>query len=258
MYMHDAEWDENEPKDVARPSDGPESALFYRHTADAARSIMERAGIVYTSAGFWNPATGGTAALSDHDLIVPSYVGWHKVFGVIVDFFPRGWAPDQWGHLCQTGTTKRPSAAGGWGSVTGWQFSAGGNAQGRVYGCRSTDLDLNIIDPAAVARWLGSTLDRPPVDPPVIINPTPGWHPPAGIPEEDDDMARVGPYFVRKTGTPEVFLTDGRMMTRRHIGSPDELRDVQWQFVNANHPADAVNAIVEVDDLDAFGVDISR
>lgn len=140
------------------------------HETDRARFSLG-----YTNASFWNggPLKGRIAPtfwdqlagrytpeweddlafLHSHDFIQARYPGQHKAAGMIVDYLPRGKPPAEW-EVVAMGTGKEPPNLAlrdrPW---DGWQWSAGGNAQGPVYGCGSNDLDLNIIRPDAWERW---------------------------------------------------------------------------------------------------------
>lgn len=107
---------------------------------------------VYPPANVTDPARGGSPAKLDAWLAsAPQVTG------------PAGW--DAWAFL-QAPDGPRPPAGGQW---SGWQFSAGYNRQGHTYGVSSGDVDLNIVDADAWARWTGrtTTAPTPPVSKPV-------------------------------------------------------------------------------------------
>lgn len=150
------------------------------HVVDAGSA---RFSIGYSGASYWNRTmtpgrfdrafgrfTGEWADdlefLHSHDFIHARYPGWHRVpplVGKIVDYLPRGVAPAAWSQVALA-TGKEPAELAGrprtWDA---WQWSAGGNAQGPVYGCQSSDLDLNIARAEAWARWANSTKPPDPV-----------------------------------------------------------------------------------------------
>lgn len=155
--MLDAEWYANEggPNPVIK---GQPYVDFCRRFIDALDEVTP---IIYTSASFWDdysvdPSTRIRAEFADLaalDTIIADY-RWQPCstcHDPIADsVHPSEWADQVFGH-----TSRLPSLPRGWdGTIEGWQFSAGGNAQGPVYGMKSGDLDLNIADPAAVARWV--------------------------------------------------------------------------------------------------------
>lgn len=135
---------------------------------------------VYTNDGYWRPLfTGVGSSLTDCDVIVATYP--HYGQGRSADVV-AGYRPDQWEERAFTFAPNGPLTPAGFDGWDAWQFSAGFNQQGPVYGASSGDLDLNFADEAAVARWLDTI--KPP-DPPHPIRPDEN-------PEESDmDQFRI-------------------------------------------------------------------
>jgi hypothetical protein len=61
--------------------------------------------------------------------------------------------PSTWETFAFEHQPAGPKAPRGVSEWAAWQFSAGFNRQGSTYGVSSRDLDLNIVDPTAWARW---------------------------------------------------------------------------------------------------------
>jgi hypothetical protein len=115
--------------------------------------------MIYTSPSFWNAWGAPEAFFGSFDTIIANY----KFQKVGSDHIVDGVPPSQWPDLV-LGRASLPGLPAGWdGTLEGWQFSAGYNSQGPVYGCQSGDLDLNIVTTEALSRWYGG-------DP--ILNPT--------------------------------------------------------------------------------------
>lgn len=115
--------------------------------------------IIYTSPAFWNSWGGAGSDFGSLDTIIASY----KWQGKTNDPIAQGVSPQHWGDVV---TAKVPPQLPiGWDTtLEGWQFSAGLNKQGPVYGMQSGDLDLNVVDPAALARWLGQPHPPKPIE----------------------------------------------------------------------------------------------
>lgn len=110
--------------------------------------------IIYTSPSFWNSWGGSGSDFGSLDTIIASY----KWQGKTNDPIAQGVSPDRWGEVVLA--KSQPGLPIGWDTtLEGWQFSAGLNKQGPVYGMQSTDLDLNVVNLAALNRWKGRTLD---------------------------------------------------------------------------------------------------
>lgn len=127
--------------------------------------------IAYSNAAFWNgnagPVTGVTGPWVGDNALAAS-LEW------MVPRFPvnsaGGYAlhpvptPDRWaGWAFSKAPGPFPPAGARW---LGWQFSAGYNRQGAVYGCQSSDLDLNFVRADVWARWTDTDVTPPPPPPP--------------------------------------------------------------------------------------------
>jgi hypothetical protein len=182
------------------------------HTTD---NDSGRFSLGYTGASYWNPAMTPGAFdramnrftdewradlefLHSHDFILSRYPGQHRVpplVGKVIDSLPRGVKPAAWEKVA-LGTGKEPPPLAGrprdWDA---WQWSAGGNEQGAVYGFQSTDLDLNIARVEAWARW---------------TNTAPGPDPLPPTPSEDDmNYYVVTGSNARFIGTPAAVQWTG-------------------------------------------------
>jgi GH25 family lysozyme M1 (1,4-beta-N-acetylmuramidase) len=255
--MFDVEWYTGEPGRgvILR---GQFLASWLRQMSDAAADITQTRGIIYTGHAFWdNPNTGpAVGGFGDHDLILADYPGY-RASG---DPLPRGVAPADWWHEAFRYKAHGPIVPQGWNGWDGWQFSAGYNAQGPVYGCSSTDLDLNFASAEAVNRWASQSSQPVPVEPPVVLPPTPNPQPAPSAPEEDDDMAKfAGPFFIQATGADghppgRVYLCDGRGITLRQIDTPARFDHAMWLLETAGYPHDEVHAPpTPADDVEAYG-----
>lgn len=169
-------WDAENYSSEAGPNRVLAGAPAARWLAEMVHTVDDDSGrfsLGYTGASYWNPAmTPGSfdramgrftdewradlEFLHSHDFILSRYPGQHRVpplVGKVVDNLPRGVKPAGW-EFVALGTGKEPPPLAGrprdWDA---WQWSAGGNEQGVVYGCQSTDLDLNIARVEAWARW---------------------------------------------------------------------------------------------------------
>ena len=203
--------------------------------------------IIYTSPSFWNSWGGAGSDFGSMDTIIASYKWQGKTNDPIV----QGISPQAWGAA--VAAKPSPALPIGWDtSLEGWQFSAGLNKQGPVYGMQSTDLDLNVVDPLALERWYG-------------LDPL--------TPQEDEDMPRLSaPYvFVNAGATGHLadgrlvtfntdgtyFFTDGQMQTYRWVGPDPSAKGDIDAIANANGVS-----VLPIDgprgNLDAFGVLIGR
>lgn len=153
----------------------------------------------YTNRAYWNSGDGpGDDDLAGElDWIVPRYP-LYSTQSYIMRGFPPSEAQywDEYAFKLADGPHP-PVGADGW---QGWQFSAGYNRQGPIHGCQSSDLDLNIVDADAWARWTGTT-----------------------TPEEDDMPGPV--YLLRppaeRAGRGSFFVQGGSI---RHANP----HDVTW------------------------------
>jgi hypothetical protein len=197
-------------------SGAPFAAWLRAHLA-ALRSLAPDATIIgYTNAAYWNSPAGPRDAdlAAELDWIVPRYPVY-STLGYARHPLPpdvSGWAT--WAFARASGPFA-PAGADGW---EGWQFSAGFNRQGPVYGCSSSDLDLNIVREDAWRRWTA-----PPPAPSIPVPPTsevlvkiktpppgsPGWWPHIGL--FDSGYARVLVSDDITAGAPvEVCADEGQ------------------------------------------------
>lgn len=135
---------------------GPAFAAWLRTLVVALEGygIPRRRIVFYSNAAYWNPHVGDSS------------FGEH---GIIVARYPTTTTPpadaSQWASwvLGKFGTTRPPGVPRGWATWDGWQFSAGGNRAGVIYGASSGDLDLNIVRADAWTAWTSPTM--PPASP---------------------------------------------------------------------------------------------
>lgn len=125
--------------------------------AECARRAPTLRIIFYTGAPYWNgyvandPAQG---AFINYDCILARYPFYYEGAHIDHPVPPRA---DKWAEWILNETPKRPALPWGFRDYDGWQFSAGFNKMGRTYGAKSTDIDLNIVDGQAWARWTQPT-----------------------------------------------------------------------------------------------------
>ncbi len=147
---------------------GAYAAWIREHIATVIDLAPDCTLIAYTNAAFWNgdayPVTGihgpwvGDVELAESlEWIVPRYPVY-SLTGYQTWPLPDtdGW--DEWAFARASHGPFPPSGV----PWAGWQFSAGFNRQGPLYGCQSSDLDLNIVRVSAWERW---TQPAPPVPP---------------------------------------------------------------------------------------------
>jgi hypothetical protein len=178
MLMYDLE--SYQAESPSKPTLGGHAYQAWLSRFDAVVRAAGLVRVVYTNASYWNSLFVGVGSdVTDCDLIVATYP-WYSAAGAprLID----GYSPDQWEQRAYVGNANGPATPAGFDRWDGWQFSAGYNRQGPVYGASSGDLDLNIVDAAAIERWTGNRIAPPdPPDPPA--NPTPDPH--------GDDMGKL-------------------------------------------------------------------
>lgn len=203
-------WDAESYTAEAGPNPVLAGAPAARWLADMVHSVDADSGrfsLGYTGASYWNSAMcpgrfdialgrftdqwrADLDFLHAHDFILARYPGQHRVppvVGRVVDNLPRGVDPQAWDDVALATGKEPPPLSGRTRTWDAWQWSAGGNAQGPVYGCQSSDLDLNICRTEAWARWTSVT---------------PAPSPPAPIPGDDDMAVRL----LKPTGTDAQFI----------------------------------------------------
>lgn len=192
FYMLDVEGYVSEPPrvgELAWPTGAPHRAGFsawLREHNDTIRAVLPDTPVLaYSNAAYFDGQVGDFALAAGLEWIVPRYpvstpAGYAR--WPLPDV--HGW--EEWAFARAPQGPRSPMGV----AWAGWQFSAGHNGQGPVYGCQSGDLDLNIVRPDAWARW---TSDPSPITPPTIPSP------------EEDPM----PKLIRPDGDAAVFVTDG-------------------------------------------------
>lgn len=173
-YMLDIEaYHQESPLPGTATLAGPAFADYIRAHRDRVLDQADRGAFVfgYTNRAFWNgpshrpsvPWVGDAALAAELEWLVARYPAYSLAAYERNPLppTPAGWAA--WAsRLAPAGPT--PPIGGTW---LGWQFSAGFNRQAKRYGCSSSDLDLNIVDPDAWARWTARTIPTPaPLPPP--------------------------------------------------------------------------------------------
>ena len=153
LYMLDVESYRAEGPNVGTVTlTGQAFADYIREHRAAFQAAMPGCRIIaYTNRAYWNSADGPRDAVlaSELEWIVPRYPVYSRAGYERIGYPPE---PDRWDEWAFARAPGGPNPPIG-GTWDGWQFSAGYNAQGPVYGCASSDLDLNIVGIAAAARW---------------------------------------------------------------------------------------------------------
>jgi hypothetical protein len=171
LYMLDVESYQNESPNVGQsPVSGYEFSVWLRqHMAEFRRLMPDSYIIGYTNKAYWDSAQGPRDRMlaSALEWLVPRYPLYSQAA-----YQTRGYppTPSLWGAYARglAAGPNPPQGAEGW---EAWQFSAGFNKQGPVYGFQSSDLDLNIVDPEAWKHW---SFQRDPVpEPDPIPQPDP-------------------------------------------------------------------------------------
>lgn len=223
MFMYDLEG--YVPGEAPPPALGGQAYMAWLERMDAP---MRAAGIyrtVYTNASYWNPLYVGVGSdLIELDVIVATYP-WYSATGAprLIDGYP----PDRWEERAFTAAPNGPLTPAGFDHWDAWQFSAGFNQQGPVYGCQSGDLDLNIADAEAVDRWLGTPLD----------------------PNQEDDMAlssedKAWIVDAIKSGTKPSFDALWAVLTNPANATIRSMQQSVYEIVDqVNNKSDFINRI---------------
>lgn len=149
---------------------GPKLQAWLEKAVDYINISIGVAPIAYSNASYFRGQGMVAGRMSQCPLIVARY-----------PFYFQG-APKppadatMWERWLYTATTARPEVPKGWGDYDGWQFAAGFDGMGPIYGATSPDVDLNLIKAASWASWLqqmggGDTPPPVEVDPPVVVQP---------------------------------------------------------------------------------------
>jgi hypothetical protein len=172
------------------------------HLATLATVMPATRRIGYTNAAYWNPAVGDVDLAASLEWIVPRYPAYSSPAYARHPLPPDASGWETWATA--TGVQPNPPAgARGW---AGWQFSAGFNGQGAIYGCGSSDLDLNIVRDDAWARWTSA---------PAVELPSPK-------PPQEDDMSVK---LIRPDGDAAVLAVSG--LTASWAVSGEVITDLQ-------------------------------
>jgi hypothetical protein len=199
-YMLDVENYQNESPLIGQsPVSGPAFAAWIRE--HIATILLELPGVyvfMYSNRAYWNSAMGPQEAqlASEYEWLVPRYPLYSHAAYDSKGYppFPSLW--DEYAFRIATGPLAPIGAK--W---HGWQFSAGYNRQGPVYGCQSTDLDLNIVDSAVANKWFADRTVHIPVEPPPIpVPPIQPRSPDVLIPHNGTRLFRA--MVVADTPTP--------------------------------------------------------
>lgn len=168
-YMPDVESYRNESPDKGQVT--LTGAAFSRYLQDHVRyfeAVMPGCytKLWYSNYAFWNSSEGPNddVLASKIEWMVPRYPLYSDAAYQLKGYPPL---PDQWDEYAFKLQPKGPITPRG-GVWRGWQFSAGFNKQGPVYGCTSTDLDLNFADPAYAGKWFPQPTNPPdptPIEP---------------------------------------------------------------------------------------------
>ena len=184
LYMLDVEDYTNESPDEGNsPVSGSQFGTYLRdHCDEFKRRKPNGTVIAYSNRAYWDSPLGPR----DRDLatelewIVPRYPLFSDAAYESRGFPP---APGQWHSYAFQLKQEGPISPDG-ATWCGWQFSAGFNKQGAVYGCTSRDLDLNCVHELAWNRWTRSVQrpdaapsapDQPPAPRTTVVQPGEGW-----------------------------------------------------------------------------------
>ena len=196
MMLDVEDYRSESPDRGAQPLRGAQFARYLREWAMFYTGAMPGSRIIaYSNRAYWDGPDGprDPVLAAELEWMVPRYPRYSSVAYQRGGYPPT---PDRWDEyaFAMADGPHPPNGSGVW---EGWQFSAGFNRQGPVYGCQSSDLDLNIIRSEAVERWFpNATIPPPPIEE-----------------ESDDDMQirfttpnRLGQFLIG-SGLP-LMLTD--------------------------------------------------
>lgn len=175
----------------------------------------------YTNRAYWNGDNG-----VDHGVfssvpaaMVPAWIGARYPLYSEEAYQRKGYPPlpAEWERYAYS-LARGPVMPTGAFEV-GWQFSAGWNRQGPVYGCQSTDLDLNLVRRSWWLRLTGQTASPPRPDtaptPPIVVT----------KPEELSMFAGWRTNGSERAGQPAgvwqyALIFDGEKFTKYHVQTP--------------------------------------
>lgn len=243
-YMLDIESYRNEPPNAGTsPVSGPAFSQYIKEHIAAFRAAMPGSYIyAYSNRAYWNSADGpqDAALAALLEWLVPRYPLYSDSA-----YQSRGYppVPSQWDEYA-FGLAAGPFAPVGAVNWQGWQFSAGYNKQGNKYGCASLDLDLNIVDDQAVARWFSPSA---PYVPPTPVPPIQVQEPEVFIPHRPSRLFRstvsadVPTQVPVAPGTPDAAtgvavnitftgsLKAGHATIWNGVGDPPEASQINWK-----------------------------
>jgi Glycosyl hydrolases family 25/Putative peptidoglycan binding domain len=173
LYMLDIEdYKGQTPNKGQAPVFGKAFASWLREHINVVRDLAPETNIIaYSNASYWDGSVAGALKgtkwvgdvqlANELDWIVPRYHVYPNAKTQSDKDLLKAWrqknappVPSKWGDwaLNVRKNVNGPTTPSGvqW---SGWQFSAGFNGQGSVYGASSTDLDLNIVNTEAWKRW---------------------------------------------------------------------------------------------------------
>lgn len=172
LYMLDVESYMNEtPLVGTSPVRGTEFAAYLREHIGTIREELPGVYVfMYSNQAYWNSSLGpqDSQLAGQYEWLVPRYPIYSTLGYDRLGYPP---APPQWNVYAfkLAGGPYPPAGAEDW---QGWQFSAGYNKQGPVYGCQSADLDLNIVDTVFADKWFADhETHMPPPPPPIVVPP---------------------------------------------------------------------------------------
>lgn len=246
--MFDVESFANEPVGPFTPFAG-NPAGYRSWLADAVAYATEEVEepITYTGAPYWNGAVGGHVGQTDIFLarypIYPRARRSNETLAAYGAYMAQWLASspkppldaDEWGDWIFRVTTARPALPAGYDHWDAWQFSAGYNRQGPLYGVSSTDLDLDIVRPEAWARWTNSPAQHVEVVPP----PSAPARPPVTVSSQEDAVYFIidGPQSRGSAAIRLVIGDDGAPHYQAFGFNDQPQRDV-WALAVPHVPVD--------------------